>query len=115
MTALSGYVDRPDGETLIFSILVNGKGGGSEVGIEAVDRIAETLLETPIETPIEQTPVVEPLPPVSAAPESELETGKGDAERQAQDGRVALAGSRTKARITESMYSEGSVSPSRRR
>ena len=115
VTALSGYVDRPDGETLIFSILVNGKGGGSEVGIEAVDRIAETLLETPIETPIEQTPGVEPLPPVSAAPESELEAGKGDAERQTQDGRVALAGSRTKARITESMYSEGSVSPSRRR
>ena len=115
VTALSGYVDRPDGETLIFSILVNGKGGGSEVGIEAVDRIAETLLETPIETPIEQTPVVEPLPPVSAAPESARQAGEREAGRVAQDGRVAVAGTRTKARITESMYSEGSVSPSRRR
>lgn len=53
VTALSGYVDRPDGETLIFSILVNGKGGGTEAGIEAVDRIAEALVEAPLPQPPE--------------------------------------------------------------
>ena len=91
VTALSGYVDRPDGETLIFSILVNGKGGGGEAGMEAVDRIAETLLEAPLQThvPVDSLPV--------------------------QEGRVAPTGSRTKARITESMYSDGSMVPSRRR
>ena len=89
--ALSGYVDRPDGETLIFSILVNGKGGGGEAGMEAVDHIAETLLEAPLQTP---------------APADSLPV---------QEGRVAATGSRTKARITESMYSDGSMVPSRRR
>lgn len=90
VTALSGYVDRPDGETLIFSILVNGKGGGGEAGMEAVDRIAEALLESPLDdTASERAP--------------------------AQEGRVDPAGSRMKARITESMYSDGSVVPSRNR
>jgi len=51
VTALSGYVDRPDGETLIFSILVNGNGGGGEAGMDAVDRIAEALVESPLLDP----------------------------------------------------------------
>lgn len=51
VTALSGYAERPDGETLIFSILVNGPGAGGEAGMEAVDRLAETLLEAPLPEP----------------------------------------------------------------
>ncbi len=86
VTALSGYVDRPDGETLIFSILVNGKAGGGEAGIEAVDRVAEVLLDAPL-----------------------------NALCGLQEGCVTPADSRTNARITESMYSEGSVVPSRSR
>ncbi|MEE8166635.1 MAG: D-alanyl-D-alanine carboxypeptidase, partial [Myxococcota bacterium] len=48
VTSLSGYVERADGETLIFSILVNGYSGSSGVAIDAVDRLARTLLEAPL-------------------------------------------------------------------
>ena len=48
VTSLSGYVDRVDGETLIFSILVNGHGDRSSSAVDAVDRIASTLIDTPI-------------------------------------------------------------------
>lgn len=46
VTALSGHAERTDGERLIFSILVNGPGGGTEAGMEAVDRIARAMLES---------------------------------------------------------------------
>jgi len=49
VTALSGYAERADGETLIFSILVNGHSGRSGAAMDAVDRVAYTLLDTPIE------------------------------------------------------------------
>jgi D-alanyl-D-alanine carboxypeptidase/D-alanyl-D-alanine-endopeptidase (penicillin-binding protein 4) len=48
VTTLSGYVERADGETLIFSILVNGYSGSSSVAMDAVDRLARTLLEAPL-------------------------------------------------------------------
>jgi D-alanyl-D-alanine carboxypeptidase/D-alanyl-D-alanine-endopeptidase (penicillin-binding protein 4) len=48
VTALSGYADRGDGETLIFSILVNGHTGGSRGAMDAVDGIARVLLDAPI-------------------------------------------------------------------
>lgn len=114
VTALSGYADRADGEVLIFSILVNGlrdgKRGGVEAGIEAVDRIASAL----VEAPIEEVPDAAP-PQVSAPGEATRTLGVRGSAAAAQDGRVAPAGSRTNARITESMYSDGSVSPSRNR
>ena len=50
VTALSGYVERMDGETLIFSILVNGYSGRSAVAIDAVDQLARILLEAPLPT-----------------------------------------------------------------
>ena len=46
-TALSGYAERVDGETLIFSILVNGHSGPSGPAMDAVDRIAQTLVDAP--------------------------------------------------------------------
>ena len=48
VTSLSGYAERGDGETLIFSILVNGHTGRSGDAMKAVDRIAVALLDTPI-------------------------------------------------------------------
>lgn len=57
VTALSGFAERDDGERLVFSILVNGPGGGTEAGMEAVDRIARTLIESE-------------LPPVRGASDS---------------------------------------------
>lgn len=47
-TALSGYAERADGETLIFSIVVNGHSGGSSTAMDAVDRLAYTLLDAEI-------------------------------------------------------------------
>jgi len=46
-TALSGYAERVDGETLVFSILVNGHSGPSGPAMDAVDRIAQTLVDAP--------------------------------------------------------------------
>jgi len=57
-TALSGYAERVDGETLIFSILVNGHSGPSGPAMDAVDRIAQVLVEAP--WPL--TATSEPLP-----------------------------------------------------
>jgi D-alanyl-D-alanine carboxypeptidase/D-alanyl-D-alanine-endopeptidase (penicillin-binding protein 4) len=41
--ALSGYLTAASGKTLAFSILVNGHRPGSEVELEAIDRIAEAI------------------------------------------------------------------------
>lgn len=50
VTALSGYAERADGETLIFSIIVNGHSGGSAAAMDAVDRLAKTLLDAELGT-----------------------------------------------------------------
>jgi D-alanyl-D-alanine carboxypeptidase/D-alanyl-D-alanine-endopeptidase (penicillin-binding protein 4) len=41
--ALSGYLTTATGKTLAFSILVNGHRPGSEVEVQAIDRIAEVI------------------------------------------------------------------------
>jgi serine-type D-Ala-D-Ala carboxypeptidase/endopeptidase (penicillin-binding protein 4) len=51
VTSLSGYADRGDGESLIFSILVNGHSGGSADAMDAVDEMARVLLEAAIPVP----------------------------------------------------------------
>jgi D-alanyl-D-alanine carboxypeptidase/D-alanyl-D-alanine-endopeptidase (penicillin-binding protein 4) len=48
VTALSGFVERGDGETLVFSIIVNGHAGGSAAAMDAVDRVAWALLDAPL-------------------------------------------------------------------
>ncbi len=53
VSALSGFAERADGETLVFAILVNGHAGGSGGAMRAVDRLAASLLEAP-------APVAEP-------------------------------------------------------
>jgi D-alanyl-D-alanine carboxypeptidase/D-alanyl-D-alanine-endopeptidase (penicillin-binding protein 4) len=45
--ALSGFAERVDGETVIFSILVNGYRGGIEEAMGAMDRWVVGLVETP--------------------------------------------------------------------
>jgi serine-type D-Ala-D-Ala carboxypeptidase/endopeptidase (penicillin-binding protein 4) len=44
VTSLSGYIERPDGDWLAFSILVNNHNGPAEVG-SIVDRICTLILE----------------------------------------------------------------------
>jgi D-alanyl-D-alanine carboxypeptidase/D-alanyl-D-alanine-endopeptidase (penicillin-binding protein 4) len=41
--ALSGYLAAASGKTLAFSIMVNGRRPGSEVEVEAIDRIVEAI------------------------------------------------------------------------
>jgi D-alanyl-D-alanine carboxypeptidase/D-alanyl-D-alanine-endopeptidase (penicillin-binding protein 4) len=48
VTALSGFAERGDGETLVFSIIVNGHAGGSAAAMDAVDRVAWALLDAPL-------------------------------------------------------------------
>jgi D-alanyl-D-alanine carboxypeptidase len=45
--ALSGFAERASGETVIFSILVNGYRGGVEEAMRAVDGWVVGLVETP--------------------------------------------------------------------
>jgi D-alanyl-D-alanine carboxypeptidase/D-alanyl-D-alanine-endopeptidase (penicillin-binding protein 4) len=56
VTALSGFAERGDGETLIFSILVNGHSGASGPAMDAVDRIARTLLDAPLPVSVAEGP-----------------------------------------------------------
>ena len=43
VTALSGYLLRPDGDVAVFSILVNGHAGRSKSAMDAVDRFVAEL------------------------------------------------------------------------
>lgn len=44
--ALSGYLDRPSGDTMIFSILVNQPGQSGEVMLDAIDQIVLELVQS---------------------------------------------------------------------
>jgi len=45
VTGLSGYALRPDGERVVFSVLVNGFRASAESAMDALDRFAEALAE----------------------------------------------------------------------
>ena len=47
VVSLSGFAERADGETVIFSILVNGYRGGVEEAMRAVDGWVQGLVEAP--------------------------------------------------------------------
>ncbi len=44
--ALSGYLTAASGKTLAFSVLVNGHRPGSNVEVQAIDRICEAIAAT---------------------------------------------------------------------
>ena len=48
VAGLSGFVERPDGDVWIFSILVNGHRGGAGDAMRAIDRIVLALAEAPV-------------------------------------------------------------------
>jgi len=59
VVALSGFAERADGETWIFSILVNGHGGGSRAAMDATDRLAQALLDAYVPAQAEGAPTVD--------------------------------------------------------
>jgi D-alanyl-D-alanine carboxypeptidase/D-alanyl-D-alanine-endopeptidase (penicillin-binding protein 4) len=44
--ALSGYLTAASGRTVVFSVMVNGRRPGSNVGAAAVERICEAIAAT---------------------------------------------------------------------
>jgi D-alanyl-D-alanine carboxypeptidase/D-alanyl-D-alanine-endopeptidase (penicillin-binding protein 4) len=47
VTGLSGYAERPGGERVVFSVLVNGFRDSAEAAMDALDRFAEALAAAP--------------------------------------------------------------------
>jgi D-alanyl-D-alanine carboxypeptidase/D-alanyl-D-alanine-endopeptidase (penicillin-binding protein 4) len=47
VTGLSGYAQGPDGERMVFSVLVNGFRHSAEAAMDALDRFAEALVAEP--------------------------------------------------------------------